>query len=130
MGLINPDEITVILARDIIAKDPALVSLVSNVTDEEILQAVKFVGGSEENIPVDENGYTTSEDLKIFGQYVFLHRIFEAVASSSNIDDAYSRNEIKFKNKASEKRKRVTLDTLVSNDVVTAADRQRITPSY
>lgn len=123
MALFNPATITVSYAKRLIDRDPDRIALIQNDVDIDVNAAVLWTGLKKSDIPVDGDGFTTSDVLIRFARYRFLHYVCTALRGSTSIDDVYQRDAVIFDEKSDEARQSITDCTILENETNAASDR-------
>ncbi len=131
MAYINTALITDVLAVDLISKDQPLIDGTILKTDRDINTAVVNTGLQVTRIPVDNDGYTTSDVLYTYGENLFLFNLFKSVqGSGTQLDDAYKLKMEVYYTEVKRILKTLTQQTILGNTEVRQSNRGRVIPMY
>lgn len=132
MSYINTDSITDIHARRIIDGEVgATISTEALVkADRDINIVCLDTGVSVDLIPVDIDGYTTSDVLIMYGQVMYMIHVFESVLGGVELDDVYKAKIEYYTHMSEVYKKKITYTTITGNEEIRLANRIRSKPIW
>ena len=89
MAYVNPEDMTEVMAFEVVENDPDLLTRCANQTDRDIRAKCRDMGVKADQIPVNVDGHTTSDALYSYGLSRLTMHIMLALKGAVAATDSY-----------------------------------------